>query len=250
MPYRYLVLLSAALIVFSCGCKKKEGPAGPQGPVGPAGPAYYGSIKGHVVLNDAYGVRQYHDLDGILVHLTDSVSTLTDSTGYYQFDSVATGNYNLEASKAGYGATQSGHFAFVKDTLYKNLKMSARPGFDLTSFRASYSLQLAAYDSVLVTFNADTRIRNWIVFVSNKPSVSASDYLLAFTKSIPANATASAFRISAPELNNAGMFFGEIAYYAAYSYAVNDISLFDEPTTGRAIYTAVGTPVRDTAIAP
>ena len=249
MHLKYPMLFVAAFIVLFSSCKKKEGPTGPQGPIGPAGPAYSGVITGHVSLYDQYGIRQYKNLGGIKVDLNGSVTTLTDSTGYYRFDSVATGNYNIMVSKAGYGATRSGYTAFVKDTLYKNFRMSAVPDFDLLSFAAFFNAG-TTYDSVVMTVNADTRARTWIVFVSNKPGVSSSNYLLAFARTINPNLTRVGMRISAAELNSAGIFYGEMIYYAAYSYVVGDVSVYEDAATGNSIYTAVGTALVDTAIAP
>jgi hypothetical protein len=249
MHFKYLKLATAALFIFTAGCKKKEGPVGPQGPGGPAGPAFYGTIAGHIWINDPYGSRRYQDLDGILVKLNDSITTTTDANGYYIFDSVITGNYNIQISKTGYGSTQTGYTGFVKDTLYKNMKMSAKPLFDLNSFKATYNTG-SAYDSVFATFNTDSRSRAWIVFVSNQPSVSPTNHLLAYVRTIPANTSVSAFRIPAYELNNAGIFFGEVAYYAACSYVVNDVSMHEDPVSGKAQYTAVGTAITDSAIAP
>jgi hypothetical protein len=189
-------------------------------------------------------------LGGIKVDLNDTVSTLTDTAGYYSFDSVVSGNYNIVASKAGYGTTRSGNYAFINDTLYKNLKMSAIPSFNLLTFSAFYCLG-TDYDSVVATVTVDTRLRNMIVFVSNKPTVSSSDYLRAYVKSIPINfVNRVGIRITASELNTAGIFYGEVAYYAAYSYVINDASVYEDPMTGNNIYTAVGTAFADTALAP
>ncbi len=52
------------------------------------------------------------------------------------------------------------------------------------------------------------------------------------------------------ELHNANIFYGETAYYAIYSYVVNDASVYADPHTGKKIYTAVGNPIVDSATAP
>jgi hypothetical protein len=56
--------------------------------------------------------------------------------------------------------------------------------------------------------------------------------------------------IPAGDLNNAGLFYGEQVYYAAYSYVVNDASVYEDMATGKNVYNAVGSPLVDSALCP
>lgn len=250
MIRKYPLLLSCLLLFSLYACKKKEGPAGPQGPQGPSAPQRYGVIAGHILQFDPYGIQRNHDLDGATVYLTDNITTHTDTNGYYEFDSVVTGNYNIKVRYPGlYGGTMSGYMAFVGDTLYKSLRITQRPDFDLTGFVAFHAPG-SKVDSLLAIFPAGTKVRNWIVFVSNNPNVDQEHYLLRYIISIPTFATTSILTVSATDLNNAGIKSGDIAYYAAYSYVSDDKSAYVDPSTGLTFYTAIGNQIVDTTAAP
>lgn len=249
MTKRTPALIVFALITLLYACRKKEGPTGPQGPAGPGAPQYYGVIAGHVVLYDQYGIRRNHDLNGIRVFLKDSISTLTDTNGYYHFDSVVSGNYNISAALTGFGNTMSGYVPFVKDSLFINLGLAQIPLFPLASFTAYHNTG-SAYDSLVATFGEDERVRRWIVFLSDKPSVNPAQYLLRYVATIPARATVGNVKPSAAELYNAGISAGQVVYYAAYSYVVNDVSAYMSSNTGDTVYSALGAGIMDTTVAP
>ena len=143
------------------------------------------------------------------------------------------------------------NFQFINDTLYKDIRLSATPGFSLSSFTASHNAG-SGFDSLVIAVVPDTRIRNCIIFVSNKPSVSnaPANYLYTYIKPINANASGITVRVPAVDLNNAGIFYGEPVYYAVYSYVVNDASVYEDMVTGNNVYNAVNYPLVDSALCP
>ena len=70
---------------------------------------------------------------------------------------------------------------------------------------------------------------------------------------VPANSTSVNLLIPAQDLRNVGIPHDAIAFYAAYSYVINDVSLYEDYSTGIAkkVYNAVGTTVKAAAaVAP
>jgi len=144
-------------------------------------------------------------------------------------------------------------FQYLADTLNRDIKMVAIPSFGFTTF-TTYSNpgSPAPNDSLVITFTADTRGREFIIFVNNSASVSnaVSNYLLAYAKAIPANATRANFVVYKQDLLNAGFSSGQMAYYAVYAYVTNDVSLYEDFATGKGVYNAVNNQMVDSAIAP
>lgn len=257
MQKRYLLpaLFLASAVLFQ-SCKKGDtGPAGPAGPTGPTGPSYTGSISGHVILYDQYGARMLTGLNAAQVALNGdgtSRSLNADTSGYYIFDSVKTGSYILAAQAAGYGSTEFSNLQYVLGQANRDIKMSAIPGFSPTGFTA-YTTTSGSGDSLVLTFTADTRARNCIVFLNNNAAVYnlPSNYLIVYTKAIPANATRVIINVPKQDLVDAGFTSGQTVYYAAYGYVVNDVSAFEDITSGKTVYNAVSTtPIMANAIVP
>ena len=131
--------------------------------------------------------------------------------------------------------------------------MAAIPNFGFTTFTTySNPTSPAPNDSLVITFTADVRAREFIIFVNNNALVSnaTSDYLLVYAKAIPANATKANFVVYRQDLLDAGLSSGQMAYYAVYAYVVNDVSLYEDFATGKGVYTAVNNQMVDSAIAP
>lgn len=250
MLHRYTLLLAAVLLVSFTGCKKKE-VTGPQGPVGPAGPSFKGVVAGHVSVYDQFGSRVVYNYLPINVILKGYDTVQVDSVGYFHFDSVVTGGYKLDISGADFGGTEIHNIQIVKDTLYVPVKVSLKPSFDLTSFTAT-RLPATSEVSLDMDFPVDTRARNCIVFVGKNPDVSgnANTYLLSYVIPLKANVTKASMKIPVSDLNNARIFYGEQVYFAAYSYVLNDASVYIDEVTGRNMYTAIGARLADTTLAP
>ena len=251
---RNLNLLAVAALFFA-SCAK----VGPTGPTGPAGPSYTGNISGHVSLYDKYGSKVLTRLDSVTLSLSSSTTTLSgnapvnaDNSGYFLFKDVKTGSYAIAASATGYAATVAGNISFVVGTLNRDIALSAIPDAFITSFTANAGIA-GNYDSLVLNVSSEIQKRNCIVFVSNTSAVSnaSAGHLLTYIISIEPGTTRSTVLIPASDLRNAGIAGGSMVYYAAYSYVVNDRSVYEDFATGKYIYNAVNAnPIIDSAIAP
>lgn len=241
-----LLILSAALIGVSC---KKNGNDGPQGPTGPAGPAYKGSIKGYVSIYDQYGNITSLSPTGIQLTLSNGRTVTPDSTGLFLFDSVNTGTYSISASGPVIASTVVNNVSFVKDTLYKEIALSQPASFTFTSFTA-YHNPGSPNDSLIAFLPSDLNQRACLVFVGTTPDVSSTNFKLAYKRPILPGYGGLFFRVPYTYLNNVGIFYGETVYYAIYPYVVNDYSAYIDFNNGKSIFSAVGTPVTDSTIAP
>jgi hypothetical protein len=243
------MVIGSAMLVTACN---------KSGSQGPAGPAYTGTIRGHVMLFDQYGSRVVGGLSGIQVALSGNGNTTnktaaTDTNGYYIFNGVNTGSYTVNTTApGGYGNTILPNFQFLIDTLNRDIRLSATPTFTPATFIA-YQSATTANDSLVCTFGADTRLREFIVFVNNNATVNGqpSGYLLNYIKAINPNATTVSLLVPAQDLRNVGIYTGATVYFAAYSYPVNDFSVYEDYSTGKNVYNAIGGTARTaTATAP
>jgi hypothetical protein len=227
-------------------CKK-----GDTGSQGPAGPSFTGSIAGHVTLYDTYGDRVPYGTQNVTLTLKGGTTAQSDTNGFFIFNKVATGSYNVSASAVGYGSTFVQPVNFVSDTVYQNIGMSAVPDFDVTTLTAAYD-STTHNDDITFVVPSDTRSRKAIVFVNDRLPVNStpSGYKLAYVVSLTPNMTEGWQAVPATDLNGVKIFYGQKVYYAAYSYVVNDASLYVDESTGKNVYTAVGTPVIDSVLAP
>ena len=134
--------------------------------------------------------------------------------------------------------------------LNKDIKLSAIPTFSLTSTATEGAS--GGYDTIVVNGTADPQVRSFVLFVGYSAAVSnvTSTFLLSYSKNIPANSTKVTTVISAQELYNAGFAPGNMAYFAVYSEAAADQSVYEDQTTGKNVYTAVSNPVIDSALVP
>ena len=247
-----ITLFSIVILLSSCA---KEGPTGP---TGPAGPGYTGSISGHVSLYDKYGNKVLAGLDSTNITLTgitvaSLTSTATDAAGAYNFGNVYTGDYSLSATHVNYGATLLNSFPFLLGALNKDIRLSAIPDSFVTSLSVTH-YATSLYDSLVINVIPDPMPRNCIIFLNNTAAVNNTEtnYLLSFVRGIPANSSSVSFLLSKEQLTNAGFKSGlSELYLAAYSYVVNDGSVYEDLATGKNVYNAVNAnPVIDSVIAP
>ncbi len=236
-----LIVLIAAFSVIFASCTKKgdTGVAGATGPAGPAGPSYTGAIVGHVTLYDQYGSKVLKGLQNVTLLVSGS-SVVVDSEGYYRKVGATTGTYNISASCNSYGSTLINRFQFLSDTLNRDVRLSAIPGFAPTAVTVTPT---AIGDSLTITFPAsDTRARNCIVFINKGGAAGPTPdkYLLAYTKAITANSSRPvALVIPTADLTNVGFTAGQTVNVACYGYVVNDGSAYEDLSTGKTVYTAI-----------
>ncbi len=235
---KYLGLIFATIITAS-SCTKK-GDTGATGSQGPAGPSFTGAISGHVSLYDMYGSKVLTGLTNVQLTLSGSSTKSPDNNGYYIYGPVTTGSYNLLASCSGYGSAKINNFQFLSDTLNRDIKLSQIPEYAPTSITVYPAVSVTG-DSVVVTFNADSRARSCILFMNSNTTVNneVENYLIAFTKNIVANASRVVFIVPTQDHHNAGLVTGAGVYYAAYGYAYNDASAYLDLTTGKLVYNSV-----------
>jgi hypothetical protein len=250
-----LLIFVMGIIILASACTKKgdTGATGATGATGPAGPSYTGVINGHVDLVDQYGGKVLVGLNNAQISLNGGAAINPDATGFYQFAGISTGDYTISASASGYAPTVLNKFQFLADTLNKDIKMAAIPNFAFTTFTTySNPTSPAPNDSLEITFNADTRGREFIIFVNSSASVSnaVSNYLLVYAKAIPANATKANFVVNKQDLLDAGFSSGQMAYYAVYAYVTNDVSLYEDFATGKGVYNAVNNQMVDSTLVP
>ena len=238
------LLITISLLIFFNSCNKLV-------TGGSTELSYTGAISGHVSLYDQYGDKVLSGVDSVLLSTNDS-TLYPDNTGYYIFNNIVTGQYNITASRNGYASTQTNNFQYIDNTLNKDIKLSAIPHFAPTTI-SEYVAVATPGDSVVINFTADTRARNCIVFINNSISVRnlPANYLLAYTKTIPANQTKISVLIPATDIYNAGIASGATFYYAAYGYVVGDASVYEDQSTGKNVYNAVSaTAASSSAVAP
>ncbi|MEI8278933.1 MAG: carboxypeptidase-like regulatory domain-containing protein [Bacteroidota bacterium] len=245
-------VLTVVLLTCLLSCQKGDtGPAGNNGTNGTnglPGPAYVGSINGHISLFDQYGSKVLIGLTGIQVSISSNPirTVTTDANGYYSFDSVITGLYTLTAHDTNsgivYGDSKFQDLQLIRDTLSRDIKLSATANFAPLTFTAS-SVTAALYDTLTFTFAADTRARSIMIFVNGNSTVNSNpaNYLLSYSKAINANATSVVFYVPAGDLYNIGFTSGSTAYYAVYGSPVSNNSIYEDFSNGKLIYNSLST---------
>lgn len=224
--------------LWAASCAK-VGPAGANGLTGPTGPAYTNAvIMGHVSLYDQYGVKVLGGLNKVQIYLNYGNPVYPDTTGYYSFTGVATGNYLILAADSAFAVTGLTPFQCVLDTVYKDIRLSAIPTFSPASI-AAFTGASAVSDSVVITFPSDPRTRACIVFLNNTSAVNnkVSGYVASYTCTF--TGTTASFTIPAHDLCDYGFASGSKVYVAAYGYALHDYSVYEDLATGKNVYNAV-----------
>lgn len=127
---------------------------------------------------------------------------------------------------------------------------AAIPNFSITQFTAANSF--TNYTNLTIKLTADPKPRNVIIFVSNNRNVNntPSGYLLSYVVPIAAQQQIATLQVLPTDLNAAGILYPDEAYYAAYSYVVNDASVYEDEATGKNVYNAVSNPIIDSAAIP
>ena len=253
-----LFLLTAATLMLMASCAKE----GPNGAIGPAGPGYTGSIAGYIKLYDQYGsqvlINTNHislELVGTAAIVTPNIYTNDSATGSYIYTPILTGTYILTATDTSVAQTYAAtalNLNFVSGTLYADVRLSARPDSFITSF-TTYLNPGSSNDSLVITVLPDARPRKAIFFMGNSPYVNnlTTQYLLKYITTVPANATTVTQLVPRQDLTDVGYASGTKIYYAAYSYVVGDVSVYEDQSTGRNVYNAVNTtPIVDTTYVP
>lgn len=129
MKHCIAFLAIVALSISSCGENPNEGSNSGKG-----------EIFGHVYLRDS-AQEPLNDHSGILVEILESsASTVTDSDGYWSFDGLPAGIYDIKYSKAGYSWTIQYNVQFVgTGSLAAPLtKLVELPDFSVQNLEVTY----------------------------------------------------------------------------------------------------------------
>lgn len=252
---RLLNILTIVCLLFFVACAK----TGPTGPTGPAGPSYTGNISGHLSLYDKYGSPILSGFSSASLALSSTTATLTnnvpihpDNSGYYLFKDIKTGSYSIAVTDSGYAATIVGNIPFVVGTLNQDIKLSAIPDSFIKSFTADTGIA-GDYDSLTIYTGQEIKGRNCVVFVNSNATVSNANsaHLLTYVIPIDPYIVRTTFLIPRSDMLNAGIAVGQKIYFAAYSYVVNDRSVYVDFASGKSVYNAVNSnPIIDSAIVP
>jgi hypothetical protein len=250
-PYKLILSFAAILSLASCA---KEGPAGP---TGVAGPNQTGTISGHVKLYDKYGSAVLTGLSNVQLFLNNGATAIKpDSTGFYQFSTIgtvllATGVYTITATDIPYASTIKNNIQLIGGNLNVDLKLSAIPDSFLYTFKA-YHDTASVNDSLVLTFRPYTRFRSCILFANKSASVgnAPANYLWSKVLSIPPTISQLSLLVPAQDLTDIGLPSSAKIYFAAYSYVVNDGSVYEDFGTGKMVYNAVSGGLVDSTIVP
>ena len=198
------VILCSYLFATSCA---KVGPAGANGLTGPTGPAYTNAvIMGHVYLYDQYGSKIAAGLNKVQLYLNNGNPFYPDTTGYYAFTAVPTGNYQILGADSAFGVTGTLPFQCILDTVYKDIRLSAIPTFSPAAISVFSSV---GGDSIIISFANYTRTRSCILFMNNvyPASNQVTGYVAAYTKNF--TGTTAIITIPAQDLTNLGFASGQ-----------------------------------------
>ena len=143
------IISLTSLLSVILGCK------GETGPTGPSGPLLTGNIEGYAILYHEYDYA-YPNSSGITVSLEGTtMSTMTDSTGWWKLQDITTGTYNIIFEKIGFFSKKIYSVQFVGGgTLYLNQKNYAPVLFELPSF----TISSIKYSSTNSSINIDGKI--------------------------------------------------------------------------------------------
>jgi hypothetical protein len=251
----------AIMATFFTNCTKEgvTGPAGTNGnngAVGPTGPLSSGNLYGYVKKFDQYGNALFTGLNGVKVNLIGtnlSLNAVTDSTGKYAFDSIATGNYQLAYSDSLFGGNYVSNEEFLGGggSDVKNINISAIPSYYVSA------LTLTPTNDTLVvngTMNAASPYPvNVILYfgLTSSTSSAPANYINYYTKALAVNATAFKINILPIDMINAGIASGTRIYVAAYGIAVGfaNNSSYEDFGTGKTVFTGLSTQVDTTSAA-
>lgn len=171
------IILKISVVIFfilaAYSCKKEiiyEGPAG--------------DLKGSALLYEKFSpVSDNSGIEVVIEGTSPELKTLTASDGGFMFSGLKTGLYNLRFSKQGYATHKIVSFQYLGGNVSTNLypvRLYKLPGFSITSLKADtgrYS-RYNGYVKVTLTLSSSLSEYNSVrLYVSDKPSVSYSDYV-------------------------------------------------------------------------
>jgi len=252
----YLLALAIISTLFaSCAKDGATGPAGNNGangavgPTGPTGPIASGNLMGFVKKFDQYGNPIETALSGIKVTFTGTsiLNTVTDSTGKYAFDSIATQYYTLNVVDTLFGPQQvnSQQFLGGANAWRANVNIAAIPNFMVTAMTFVDTL-LYGTDSVIeingTLSTTDANIREAIVYVGSTINTSSNPATYQDYTTIQVKANMNTFKTIVPlnSLYALGYMPTQTIYFAAYGISLPlTASAYEDFATSNNIFTAI-----------
>jgi hypothetical protein len=236
------------VIILLNACTK----TGPQGAEGTSGPSFTGSLSGHVILTNQYGIPvdtgiSYSSVRVVLYNSNNSVvdSMNVKSSGIYSIPNVTTGIYTLAFRDTGYGQGLNEGFQYVGpgNLEIANKGLVHTPNFNILKVIVDSVYHSQAVVSMLDTIAPDTKARNIAIFIGANPAVSSApaNYLVVYNYTIPANTNKFTVKIPFTTIYDAGINSGSTAYFAIYGagYLYASSSEYIDYVTGRTIYNAL-----------
>jgi hypothetical protein len=235
-----LCLLITAVLLY--GCKGDQGPAGPAG--GTDLPT--ASIQGRVSLFNEYNqlkanvnVAATVSVDGL------SITTTTDSLGFYLLPAVPIGVRTITFSKAGYGSVKSLDAGIsVNNFPFSNSNLDSLPTYTITRHALSIdTVNDVVRDTIRLSNRGITgQARNIAVFASDRNDVSSDPARHKFVRLFSLASSDSQLVVSMPSslLNSeSGLRPGTTAFLTVHGVSVGQNSSYFDPRTRRNVYTAV-----------
>jgi hypothetical protein len=239
-----LCLLITAVLLY--GCKGDQGPAGPAG--GTDLPT--GTIQGFVNIYNEYGQTKSNALAGTVVTVDGtSLSTTTDSTGNYFFQSVPIGVRTINFTRAGYGSNREPNFGISIGRNSISSELDSLPSYTIARHALSRDTANGTLrDTVRLSSPTPSgRSRRLIVFISDRNDVSSDPARHRFsqTRSVSAGDSVAIVSISRSDLEFFGLRQGSTAHIVAHGISTGENSRYEDARTQRTVYTALtpATPV-------
>jgi hypothetical protein len=249
MSYReamrqFSFIILAVSILYIAGCDTTTQPL-------LKGKSYFaGTIFGIVNEMQFNGMRD-SDLSGVTISISGTdLFTTTDSTGKWSLDIPNAGIYTITYSKPGYGSYIDMNRQFVGGgSLYLGkINISQPPDFSVSFDTGKCGADSnSLYANGVLSGMHNTGFYRVLLVIGTTPDVTGADptkYTYAYAySSVYSNSVR--IRLFKTDLQFAGLVSGSQAYMIMYpvGYGLGmNYSAYNDPMTGRMVYTALGKP--------
>ena len=231
MNHKYLLAFSLILssIMLLSSCKNSIAPTEPNSKLN-------GNLWGIVNL-----IQENHannpSSEGVSVTIEGTtLSTTTDSIGYWRFTNLKSGVYNIMFSKQGYGTTKLIKYNFVpSDTMNSLYNML----FQIPDYYISVLHATELRDSIEVSgkISENTNYSRYaMLFYSLDSTVDYNNYNLEEYLILYPDSSTFDFTVTKNLLHDSGLQSGSIVYLAAYTYT--GLTAYTDSVSGKLVYTS------------
>ncbi|MCF6406577.1 carboxypeptidase-like regulatory domain-containing protein [Chitinophaga filiformis] len=248
-----ILVLSCCLFMTACVNWDITGPAGPEGLPGPPGQKPPGadtsSILGRVFTFNQFTVPIWPvDSVKITLHLSadSTLETMADTAGYYRFNGISTGTYNLTYSRSGFGEMKVfGQTHISGGTLNTTVQevsivqIATQNLPDSAWFGQPISPDYISFRFTTTPSNFSMANQNYLVFFSKHANVSDRDYLFKMEyQSIYTQKS-----LLAPYFSPGDSMYARVYLFPRYFYTpVSSVTMirpgtsYIDPSTGELVY--------------